>query len=339
MVGVGMHVEDARGRFALATCTGGVVGLTADNAGVYDDVTLAVGMERATTPPQLGDGFVLGVSTATDELLAAPYLGGSPGTLGHATAFDLDDAGTRVVLVDDAGDVRIARNLQAWSSTPATEIVDHAAPVTQEVALMGRPPVLPDTAAIEAVVQGSDRATPPFRASGKAEHEARYRIRLAGETEFSAWKPVPSGSTPNYPAPSRICWTGRITDKAGNVGAWNTNQTCEDTVGTTNQVESVPMPPAVKADADGKTTVRYEYGGVDGEYLAGSDVRYRWFVPGQTPPDWTVQEYGSGTDVVFPLQNVPTGYQVCFQARGHDADGSVSRWMARQCTFVDPDLP
>ncbi|MEU4388863.1 hypothetical protein [Promicromonospora sp. NPDC023805] len=335
----GLHVEDARGRFALATCTGGVVGLTADSAGVYDDVTLAVGMKRTSTPPQLGDGFVLGVSTTTGDLLAAPSLGGSPGKLGKATAFDLDDTGTRVVLVDGAGDVRIARDLRAWSSDPATEIVDHAAPVSTGVTPISRPPAVPDTAAFQAAVGGSDRATPPFRPSGKALHEARYRIRLAGETQFSAWKPVPPGSTPNYPAPSRICWTGRITDNAGNVSPWNTNQTCEDTVGTTNQVASVPLPPAVKADADGKTTVRYQYGGVNGEYLAGSEVRYRWFVPGQTPPSWTVQDSGSGTEVGFRLQNVPTGYQVCFQARGYDADASVSKWMARQCTFVDPNLP
>lgn len=336
----GLHVEDARGRFALATCTGGVVGVTADRSGVYDDVTLAVGMERTNTPPQLGEGFVLGVSTTTGELLAAPSLGGSPGTLGKARAFDLDDTGTRVVLVDGTGAVRIARDLQAWTSEPATEIVDHAAPVTQEVGPMYRPPVLPDTAAISAIVFGSDRATPPFRASGKALHEARYRIRLAGETQFSAWKPVPPGNPPNYPAPSRICWTGRITDNAGNVGAWNTNQTCVDTVGTTNQVESLPLPSAVKADADGRTTVAYEYRGTNGEYLAGSDVRYRWFVPGRTPPNWTVQDYGAGSEVVyFPLENVPTGYQVCFQARGYDADGSMSKWMARQCTFVDPNLP
>lgn len=337
----GLHVEDARGRFALATCTGGVVGVTADRSGVYDDVTLAVGMERTNTPPQLGEGFVLGVSTTTGELLAAPSLGGSPGTLGKARAFDLDDTGTRVVLVDGTGAVRIARNLQAWTSEPATEIVDHAAPVSLGVDLMGRPPVVPDTAALDAVIQGYDRATPPFRASGKALHEVRYRIRLAGETQFSAWKAVSDGGdTPNYPAPSRICWIGRITDKAGNVGAWNTNQTCKDTVGTTNQVESLPLPSAVKADADGRTTVAYEYRGTNGEYLAGSDVRYRWFVPGRTPPNWTVQDYGAGSEVVyFPLENVPTGYQVCFQARGYDADGSMSKWMARQCTFVDPNLP
>jgi hypothetical protein len=334
----GLHVEDARGRFALATCTDGVVGLTADSAGVYDDVTLPVGMERGVTPPRLGDGFALGVSTDTGELLAAPYLGGTPGTLGQATAFDLDDAGAAVVLVDSAGDVRIARDLQSWSSTPATEIVDHAAPQARAMTIIGRPPVVPDTAAFQAVVEGQDRATSPFLPSGIAEQEVRYRIRLAGESQFSDWMPVPPGGTANYPAPSRVCWSGRLTDEAGNVSDWTDEETCEDTIGTTNQVESVPLPPAVKADADGRTTVRYEYGGVNGEYLAGSDVRYRWFVPGQTPPSWTVQNYGSGTEVVFPLQNVPTGYQVCFQARGYDADESVSKWMARQCTFVDPDL-
>lgn len=335
----GLHVEDARGRFALATCTDGVVGLTADSAAVYDDITLPVRMERGATPPRLGDGFALGVSTTTGELLAAPYLGGTPGTLGDATAFDLDDAGARAVLVDGAGDVRIARDLQPWSSTPATEIVDHAPPQARGMTIISRPPVVPDTATFQAVVEGQDRATPPFLPSGIAQEEVRYRIRLAGESQFSDWMPVPPDGTANYPAPSRICWSGRQTDEAGNVSDWTDEETCEDTIGTTNQAEAAPMPSAVKADADGGTTVVYEYHGADGEYLSGSDVRYRWFLPGQTPPDWTVQENGSGTDVVFALRNVPTGYNVCFQARGHDADGAVSDWMAERCTFLDPDLP
>jgi hypothetical protein len=328
-----LRIEDARGRFALASCQDGVVGITGDSTEVYRDVMLAVPMERDTTSPRLGEGFVLGVSTTRGDLLAAPTLGGKPGTLGQATAFDVDDAGTAVVLVDDAGDVRIARDLRPWSSTPATEIVDHAPPVAHSVGTEHWGTEVPDTARIATFVQARDVATPPFEASGVDEEEIRYRIRLAGETEFSDWMPVPA-QPHDYPAPSRICWIGRVTDVAGNASDW-TGETCEDTVGTTSQVEADPLPAAVKADADGRTTVWYRYGGAGGESLGHSDVRYRTFVPGETPPDWTVQRYSGGVSVAFPLNDVPTDRAVCFQARGYDVDGSVSDWVPEQCTYTD----
>jgi hypothetical protein len=329
-----LRIEDARGRFGLATCHNGVVGIIGDSAGVYRDVMLSVPMERGATRPQLGDGFALGVSTTRGDLLAAPILGGKPGTLGEAKAFDVNDAGTAVVLLDGVGDLRIARNLRSWSSIPATEIVDNAAPEVYGVSAINVGPATPDTARFQVSVSARDLATPPFRASEVDEEEILYRIRLAGETEFSDWTPVPPGEYSEYPAPSRICWMGRVTDAAGNVSEW-TDETCEDTVGTTNQVEAGPMPAAVKADADGTTTVLYESSGKDGERLARKDIRYRWFAPGETPPDWTVREYSGD----FELENVPTEHHVCFQARGYDFDGSVSDWMAERCTFTDGTLP
>ncbi|MFI6426652.1 hypothetical protein [Promicromonospora sp. NPDC050880] len=333
------RVEDARGRFALASCTDGVVGLTADSAGVYDDVTLAVRMKRTDTPPQLGKGFALGISTVSGELLAAPYLGGTPGTLGRATAFDLDDTGTAVVFVDNVGDVRIARDLTSWSSIPATEIaVDEAPPETRSVWAAGVVPLAPGTARFTTFVGGIDYGTPPFLPSGVAEEELRYRVRQAGESQFGDWMPAPPDEVAEYPAPSRICWQGRITDRAGNASAWYDGD-CKDTVGTTNQVVAHSVPAVVQADDDGKTTIEYRYLGASGETLIRSDVRYRWFVPGEAPPDWTVKQASADFEVVFRLQDVPTGHNVCFQARGYDDDDSVSEWMAERCTYTDGEAP
>ncbi|MFI6426653.1 hypothetical protein [Promicromonospora sp. NPDC050880] len=331
-----LRIEDAHGRFALASCQDGVVGLTGDSAEVYRDVMLAVPMERTTTHPQLGDGVVVGVSTTRGDLLAAPTLGGAPGTLGEATAFDLNDAGTNVVLVDDTGDVRIARDLTPWSSTPATEIVDHAAPSVQ-VFPTPLEPATPETGRYETYVQARDVATPPFEESGVAETETdlRARIKLAGETDFGDPMPVPEGEPVEYPVGATVCWEGRAVDNAGNDSGWQ-GEKCEVVPDVTNQLVAEPLPPATDAN---QGRIFFYYKGMDDLYFAESDVRYRVYPRGETPPDWTLVEGNGGGWSRLYGADVPNGSFVCFQARGYDLNGTAGDWTPEECTFSDASEP
>lgn len=329
-----LRIEDARGRFALASCQDGVVGITGDSTEVYRDVMLAVPMERDTTSPRLGEGFVLGVSTTRGDLLAAPTLGGKPGTLGQATAFDVDDAGTAVVLVDDAGDVRIARDLRPWSSTPATEIVDHAPP---SLSVWPTPlePVTPGTGRYETYVQARDVATPPHAESGVAEIDLRARIKPAGESDFGDPMPVPEGEPVEYPAGATVCWEGRAVDNAGNDSGWQ-GEKCEVVPDVTNQLVAEPLPPATDAN---QGSIYFYYKGADDLYFAESDVRYRVYPRNETPPDWTlVEDNGGGWSRLYGV-SVPSGSFVCFQARGYLLNGTAGDWTPEECTFSDASEP
>jgi hypothetical protein len=329
-----LRIEDARGRFGLATCHD-AVGLTGDAGGVYADVMLAVPMKHATTPPRLGEGFALGISTTRGDLLAAPTLGGKPGTLGEATAFDLNDAGTAVVLVDDAGNVRTARDLRPWSSTPATEIVDHAPP-SPFIWVYPTAPVTPGAGRFVANINARDVATPPFQASEVAQEELRARIRPAGETEFGDPVPVVDNEPTEYPVGATVCWEGRAVDNAGNDSGWQ-DEECHVVLGDTNELVATPLPRAT--DTMSGLRISFLYEGVDDLYFAESDVRYRVYQRGETPPDWTLVEGKGGDWVGGHIVEVPDGSFVCFQARGYDLSGTVGDWTPEECTFSDASAP
>lgn len=217
-----VEVADAFGRFALMACTDGGAALTLDKDEVYAHIPVSAGLR--TRDLSLGDGFVLGTSTSNGDLLVVPYLGGTPGTLNRTSTFDLNDAGTAVVFVDQARNVRIASDLQAWSSEPATEIVDNAPPVVEAPTYRYLGATGDGSAEFDVETSGQDRATPPYRASSGSvtEFDYRYRLRPAGGSEFGDHAPVDGQP---YPAGATVCWSATGTDAAGNVSPWS-DETC-----------------------------------------------------------------------------------------------------------------
>jgi hypothetical protein len=320
-----VEVADAFGRFALMACTDGGAALTLDEQKVYAHIPVSAGLH--TKDLSLGDGFVLGTSTTNGELLVVPYLGGTAGTLNKTDAFDLDDAGTAVAFVDPAKNVRIASDLRQWSSEPATEIEDSTPPVVD-------PPVhryLGTTAdgSVEFEVEafGKDRATPPFRATGVAQHDYRYRLRPAGASQFGDYAPVDGRP---YPAGATVCWSATATDVAGNVSQWSA-----ETCATAERPALAPTyQPEWPTAADMK-----ENAGVN-----TVSPLYSWGTTDQTVTSYQVGHWlARGTSVSLPAAQtlsgdtgsasyvLSEGDQRCLRLRSQDQAG-WSAWTGWSCS-------
>jgi hypothetical protein len=320
-----VEVADAFGRFALMACTGGGAALTLDDQQVYAHIPVSAGLR--TKDLSLGAGFVLGRSTSDGTLLVVPYLGGTVGALSPTTAFDLNDAGTAVAFVDQAQNVRLASDLRQWSSDPATQLVDDAAPVVDPPVYRYLGPTADGSVEFEVEAFGKDRATAPYRATGVAEHDYRHRVRPAGASEFGDHAPVDGRP---YPAGATVCWSATATDVAGNVSRWSA-ETCTTAERPTLDPTYLPEWPTA-ADMDEKTGVNT----VSPEYAWGTADRT---ITAYQVGHWLAR----GTNVSLPAtQTLPgdtgsasyvlnEGDQRCLRLRAQDQAG-WSPWTGWSCS-------
>lgn len=341
------RVVDANDRFALARCADGQVWLQ-DGAEVYYPFALA--SIYAAGGLQLGAGFVLGTDPGTGELVVTPLADDARGTLGAASDFDLDDAGSTAAYIDPAGDVRAA-DLSAWSSQVPTTPADVTPPFGNVFPPSG-PVVTTPSYAIR--LSGADRDNlPDYFPSNMARIESEYRLRPEGATEPGAWTQGPTVQasaqpstqrrldeyvTLRTPAPgTQVCWRGRGTDAAGNVGQWS-EQRCflvDPTAPTTTAAE---LSPSTKATGT-STKITFRYGATDNGKVASYDVRWRRTPRGGETGAWVYPEPYQGTTATTASAYSARSSVTCFQARARDVLGNVSGWSTLRCTYVDGTRP
>lgn len=320
-----VEVADAFGRFALMACTDGGAALTLDDQEVYTHIPVSAGLR--TKDLSLGAGFVLGRSTSDGQLLVVPYLGGAAGTLSPTNAFDLNDAGTAVAFVDQAQNVRLASDLQQWSSDPATEIVDDAAPAVGAPVYRYLGTTANGSVEFEVEASGTDRATPPFRATGVAGYDYRYRLRPAGSSQFGDYAPVDGQP---YPAGATVCWSATATDHAGNTSQWSA-ETCTTAERPALAPTYLPEWPTA-ADMNENTGVNTV------------SPKYSWGTTDQTVTAYQVGHWlARGTNVTLPATQTVSGDtgsasyvlnegdQRCLRLRAQDPAG-WSPWTGWSCS-------
>ncbi|WP_129787367.1 hypothetical protein [Promicromonospora panici] len=332
-------LSGAGSRLVLASCgSDGAIG-AADMGGIYTRLVSAGSLERGFVT---GEAFALGRSTASGDLTVVPALSGitaaGSGTLGPVTSFDLDDGATAVAFVDARGDVRAA-DLSAWSSELATEIVDTTAPSTS-VSITGTSSGDGSVMAsrnYSASMSATDAGTYPYKASGVANGELRFRQKLAGQSTFGGYIVTASSVSVTHPAGSTTCWSARAVDRAGNQGIWSTEQ-CVAIDGTRPTLTTAALPARVKATGIA-TPVTFRYSARDNGKVATYDVRYHKDKGGTQIGSWIYPR--SGTGITTRSFTVGTGksYRVCFSARARDVAGNVSGWTSSRCTYVDGTAP
>ncbi|MFD2793981.1 hypothetical protein ACFS27_10530 [Promicromonospora vindobonensis] len=332
-------LSGAGSRLVLASCgPDGDIGAV-DIGGVYTRFVPAGSLERGFLT---GEAFALGRSATSGDLTVVPALSGSPaggsGTLGPTTSFDLDDRATAVAFVDAVGDVRTA-DLSPWSSELATEIVDTTAPsATANVSGMwSSDESVLASRSYSASMLATDAGNYPYKASGVASGELRFRQKLAGQSTFGNYVIAASSTTGTHPAGSTSCWSARAVDRAGNQGAWGSEQ-CVAIDGARPTVTTTALPARVKA-TETATPVTFKYSARDNGKVATYDVRYHKDKGGTQIGSWVYPR--SGTGITARSFTVGTGksYRVCFSMRARDAAGNVSGWTSSRCTYVDGMAP
>lgn len=331
-------LSGAGSRFVIASCgSNGSIGV-ADVGGIYTNLVPSGSLERGFLT---GDALALGRATDTGELAVVPALNGIldeavSGTLGTATSFDLDDAGSAVAFVDPTGDLRVA-DLSAWSSEPATVVVDNVPPsVTAESDMA---PISGDAAVTErsysVSASGTDTGTYPYEPSGVASRELRVRQKFAGQATFTDYVAASSPASVTHPVGSTACWSARAADRAGNQGDWSAER-CLVIDGASPIVTTTPLPTRTKATG-ATTAITFRYSATDDIGVASYDVRYHEDQGGTHVGSWT---YGGReiTERSFTV-GVPTSYRVCFSVRARDTTDNVSDWSPSRCTYVDGTAP
>ena len=333
-------LSGAGSRFVLASCgSNGLIGV-ADVGRVYTNLVPTGSLERGFLT---GEAFALGRATDSGELTVVPALNGisgeaAHGTLGTAASFDLDDAGTAVAFVDSTGDLRVA-DLSAWSSVPATEIVD-TSPPTATIDFTGTSNsdgTLFIDRSYSASASGTDAATYPYRPSGTANGELRFRQKLAGRDAFTNFVPASSPASVTHPAGSTTCWSARATDHAGNQGDWGAEQ-CVVIDGVPPTVTTVALPARTKATGT-TTPITIKYSATDNGKVATYDVRYHKDKGGTQIGPWVYPTSGKGITARSFTVATAKSYRVCLSVRAKDVAGNVSGWSSSRCTYVDGVAP
>lgn len=321
------------GRFSLQPCEDGTVDVI-DFAHVYTPWELdTVNLDPATV--RAAKGLVVGQSTASGELVAAPVAGEAPLTIGAAVDFDLDDAKTGLAYLDETGDVRLADLTGLGSVLPATSL-DVAAPTI--IFSVGYTSSLTSVMSMRAY--DSPSPDPTLHNSGVASVQTRYRTRGATDVEFSEWvvkEPIATidglgvkDSAVGEPG-GTVCMSARSIDRAGNMSEW-ADEACNQLDGEAPRVTPRPLPTTTRATGEA-TTVAFDWEVEENEGVSHSEVRYTLTPRGHEVGEWM---YTTPAEWTFSVES-PSLTNVCFSVRAVDRATNDSGWSEPVCTFVTAD--
>lgn len=333
-------LSGAGSRFVMASCgSDGLIGV-ADVGRIYTNLVPAGSLARGFLT---GEAFALGRAMDSGELTVVPALNGifgeaANGTLGNATSFDLDDDATAVAFVDSIGDLRFS-DLSAWSSDPATEIVDTTSPLASAYihGTWSADSSVLASRVYSVSLDAQDSGNYPYEPSGVASGELRFRQKLAGQSAFGDYIAAGSSTLVTHPAGSTSCWSARALDRAGNRGDWGL-ETCVTIDSTHPTVTTVALP--IRTKATGTTTpITFKYTATDNGRVATYDVRYRKDKGGTEIGQWVYPASGTGITARSFTVGTAKSYRVCFSVRARDMAGNLSGWSSSRCTYVDGTAP
>jgi hypothetical protein len=320
--------------------------LARDLRGVYADVDVT-----SWRSPAIAANAVAGLTAVAGSsgTVTVRELTGARRTQGYGSARlvtpDADDAGTGLAFVGADGRARVA-DLR-WTSAAATAIVDHLAPVAPTVAAH---PLVRWTKVTATVSLTADRATSPFRASGRPVVTIQYRPRPKASSPYGPWQTydrwqlddddTETSLTVQTPRGATTCFRAQETDPAGNPTPWATACTTVD--GTPPVVKVTGPKSAVKA-TKGKAVATVTYGSTAVD-LESFDVRYKKAPKGSTKYGaWVYPMSWQGTTRTSEKVTLSTGQRVCFAVRARDdfsgTEANVSAWSSSRCTFADGTKP
>lgn len=321
------------GRFSVHPCEDGTVDVI-DFAHVYtpwelDTVTLDPATVRAAK------GLVVGQSTVSGELIAAPVAGEAPLTIGTAIDYDLDDAQTGLAYLDETGSIRLA-DLTGLGSEPTATSLDVTAPII----IFSVASTTSLTSEMWMRAYDSPSPDPALHEAGVASVQTRYRTRAAADVEFSDWRvkePIATvdgqgtKDTAVGEPGGTICMSARSIDKAGNMGEW-ADEACNQLDGEAPRVTPLPLPTTTRATGEA-TTVLFEWQVEDNLAVANSEVRYTLTPRGQETGEWV---YAKAFEWTHSVES-PDLTNVCFSVRAVDRATNTSEWSESVCTFVTAD--